>query len=273
MKRIIAWLAGISLALGVFLTVLNLLGLGYQPDRHPKTNGTHKEKAGIALNQPDAVFKDLYAVTKVQNKEDIKKVTTIFSSGVMHYWPEPGQRDENILYGWRENWVLALAANFEAFLLDAGILSDPKFGRLERFGYENIISKGVGFCSQVSLAVTDYLEDQGVHSYVWGLDGHVVSVVGPLADGQQYIVDADYGVYLPYSREEIEKSPDIIRSTYVNAGYTEPVVQKLVEFYGPKGNEKYSMGRLEVIFEAAKWGVPILMMLLGAVFLRFARRR
>ncbi|MCC9625664.1 hypothetical protein LPB41_28655 [Thalassospira sp. MA62] len=159
----------------------------------------------------------------------------------MHYWSEPGERDPAILYDWRENWFLAFAGRAESLAVDLGLVASPKFGRLERFDYHDIVAKGVGFCSQVSLAVTDYLQDMGVQSYVLGLNGHVVSVVGSLADGQEYIVDADYGVLVPYSRAEIEASPDLVRMSYLKAGYNDKLIDKLIGFYDRQGNGRYPM--------------------------------
>lgn len=263
MRRIIRVFAFLGTILGFCLFGLNLAGLDHAPSRHPSTVEATAQKAGIPLKAADEVIHQLEGNLLIESEQDVNQLMKVFSSGVMHYWPEPGETDAEILYDWRENWFLALTGRLEILMFDVGLMSAPKISRLERFDYRDIIAKGVGFCSQVSLAVTDYLQGKGVPSYVWGLDGHVVSVVGPLSDALEYVIDADYGVYLPYSRAEIEQSPELIRNIYLDAGYDSQLADKLVGYYGSEGNGRYPMARWEDVFLWIKWIVPVLMIVVA----------
>ena len=271
-KKFIRFLAIAGLVVGSGLSLLNLIGMYYLPDRHPDTVNTKRTKADIELRQPDEVLSELDGMPQVSSVQDMVRLTKIFSSGVMHYWPEPDEYDEYVLYGWQENWALAFAGRIELFFLSKGGARQPKIVRFERADYEDIVSKGVGFCSQVAQAVVDYLGEQGISAYVLNLEGHVVAVVGPLIDQQEYIVDADYGVLLPFGRKEAEGHPELIRKAYQDTGYSVDLSNMLAERYGPAGNTKYVMSRWEWLFKPVKWGVPIAMCVLGVGLLYRFRR-
>ena len=272
MKRITLYLSRIAVLVGVALTVLNLWSVWYEPDRHPKTINSHQDKAGIFLRDPDAVIEDLDAIDEIETEEDVALVTEAISSGILHYWPYPGNLDDDVLYSWQENWVLAGLGWAQLLWFDEDILPGVNFAMFERFDYEDAIYKGVGLCSQVSAAASDYFLEHDTPSYAVGLGGHVVSVVGPLKDNNTYIVDADYGVYLPYGIEEIEDDPFLIRSYYERAGYSSKQIDNLVEIYGPNGNSPYNMYKWGIVFTVVKWILPICVAAFGIFGIFWARR-
>ena len=60
-------------------------------------------------------------------------------------------------------------ANLEKIVFHNGGLKKIRFGRLERFDYSAALAKGVGFCSQQSLALVDILNENNVDAYMVGL--------------------------------------------------------------------------------------------------------
>ena len=267
--RAAAWL---GLLLGVCLLTLNFVSFIYLPDRHSKTLDTSRTKAGIALQPAEQVLAELAELSDVRDEGDIKRLTKLFSAGVMHYWPVDGNWDREILTDFREDWVTAAIERIELFRLESGQNIRTDYVRRERLDYENIVSKGVGICSQVALGVADFVQKNGEEAYVWGLDGHVVAVVGPLSDGKTYIVDGDYGVYLPLTPEEIENDPSLIASSYLAGGYRPNQIGVLIDIYGPEGNFEYGT-ELSWRVVALRWSVPIAMLLLSISLFWLTRSR
>jgi len=259
-------------SVGLMLLALNVASFFYLPERHSATSGETPTKAGIALLEPDVVLDNLLQISKLEDEQDIKLLTNLFASGVMHYWPDENSWDDEVLTDFRENWVTALIERIELELLERGVMQKPDYVRRERLDYRNIVAKGVGICSQVSLGVTDFARKLGINAYTWSLSGHVVSVIGPLADGQVYVVDGDYAVYLPLTPEEIVKQPDLIKSAYLKAGYSVEHADFLASIYGPEGNFEYGT-ELSWKVVALQWGVPIAILLISMLMLFVLRGR
>ena len=58
------------------------------------------------------------------------------------------------------------------------------------------------------------LQNNGLEAKIIGLSGHVVTTVR--ADGKWLILDADLGIVMPYSLEEVEQDRNIVESYYKN---------------------------------------------------------
>lgn len=272
-RKIVVGGAMVFLLAGIGLTVLNLSGLGYLPARHPETINTTEKKSDVALQSPQAVFQELQNFGSLRNGEDARKLTRIFASGIMHYAPGSKKWDDAFQYRWRENWVVALAQHGEKLLIDAGLVKKVRFGIFERYGYHAIISEGVGLCSQSALALYDYLRQKEIPSFILTLDGHVVVVAGPLADGKKYIMDADYAVSFQADEKAVENDPAMIEPAYIAAGYDAKEAARLAGIYGPKGNGIYKMMRIEWLVRGVKWVIPVVMILLGGAIMWFGLRR
>ncbi|MBX2832010.1 MAG: hypothetical protein KTR23_12860 [Rhodospirillales bacterium] len=272
MRNIFKTTAWGGLVAGLFLLALNILSFFYLPERHSSTVGETPTKAGIALRESDVVLDKLLQLTKLENEQDIEQLTKLFASGVMHYWPDENGWDNEVLTDFRENWVTALIERIELALLERGLVQKPDYVRRERLDYRNIVAKGVGICSQVSLGVTDFARKLGLNAFTWSLSGHVVSVIGPLADGQVYVVDGDYAVYLPLTPEEIVEQPKLIEPAYLDAGYSVDHAEFLASIYGPEGNFEYGT---EVSWKvvALQWGGALGILLTSMVMLFCLRVR
>ena len=265
--RFCAWL---SLLVAVILLALNVTSFFYLPERHSKTFDTSRDKAGIALQSSDDVLAKLSEFSQIRGEGDVKKLTELFAAGVMHYWPNPDALDREILTDFRENWVLAAIERLELYRLELGQNIRPDYVLRERLNYENIVAKGVGICSQVALGVADFVRKHGVPAYVWGLDGHVVAVIGPLEDSQTYIVDSDYGVYVPLRPSEIEGDPSLITPSYLSAGYDLSQIETLIDIYGPEGNFEYGT-ELSWKVVVLQWAVPIALIVVAIALFACSR--
>ena len=186
-----------------------------------------------------------------------EQATAIVASRVINYWPQPEDNNDPQIYrSWGENWILSLLAHGEALAVDFGWQGPRRFTRLERFELDRILQKGVGFCSQVSIALQEFLMSRGIESELAGLGGHVVLQVN-FSEGP-VIMDPDYNVILPGGITEIEASPELVGPYYARRGYSEQRAEWMVETYGRDGNAPYGT-RIALLVEflgVLKWAIP-----------------
>lgn len=257
--------------LAMALLVVNVVGLFVAPARHPLAIDSAEHKQGLQLISAREAGASLARLTPTDSADHLQQVTAIIASGLRHYWPEEGEYDPHTALRIHENWAVALLGWTERALVVAGILERYRFARLERLGYERILNKGVGFCSQASLALASYLTRVGLEARLIGLDGHVV--VASRAGEQDYLLDPDYNVVIRASLEQVEAAPSLAERAYLAAGYSPDLAAGLATIYGPAGN--YVGGpasyhprhaNLQLLLPLAKWGLPVIALLLLLIF-------
>lgn len=141
------------------------------------------------------------------------------------------------------------------------------------------LRRGYGVCSQAAFIVQDILGDQGDKVGIWDLKEHVV--VQTTAGSKSWILDADYGVVVPYGMKAIKKDPDIIRPYYAKY-YPGKTLDRLIHIYGRRDSEYYpehtfDSGSFKTIDKerlayALKWLIPIFGLAIGVFGLWRARR-
>jgi hypothetical protein len=82
-----------------------------------------------------------------------------------------------------------------------------------------ILGRGYGFCSQVSKLLYSILRDQGIDAVIYSSPFHTVVE----ADG--YILDADYGVFIPHALGWLQRDPKRIASYYAEYADSLPALQ------------------------------------------------
>ena len=262
--------------LAVALLVTNTVGLLVAPARHPLALEPIQHKQGLRLLPADEARTTLTALAPSHTGDFLTRSTEIVASGIRHYWPNEHEYDSHAALQFHENWLVAALGWGERLLFSAGALGEYRFARLERLGYDRILSKGVGFCSQVSRALASYLAEVGVDARLVGLDGHVV--VASRADGQEYLLDPDYNVVIRASLQEVENAPELAARAYTAAGYSAELAQQLATFYGADGNfvggvDTYHPRQrfLRRALDALKWGLPVVVIMLVLVARRSSR--
>ena len=71
----------------------------------------------------------------------------------------------------------------------------------------------MGLCSQHAIIVDGILKDKNIPSKIVRLTGHLV-VMAEVSSDENWILDSDYDVIVPYSLTEIEKDSTIIIPFY-----------------------------------------------------------
>lgn len=264
----------LTVAVGVSLLVLDVAGLLVTPARHPKAAQPRVHRVGLTLTDASETERRLEQSLTIHDPEErLKALTAAMAAGIVHHWPQRGRPDADVLFGFAENWIIAGQQRLELWLNGP---ADLNLALLERRDYRRILAKGVGFCSQVSMALADYLDRNGIAADIVGLQGHVAAAVE--LEGRSYILDSDYNVVLPFGLEHAAGHGEEVAGYYRAAGWREDQVAKVVAIYGqPKRRQvalaHYRAGDAGLIgrAEILKWAIPF--GLLGLALVPSPRRR
>lgn len=152
------------------------------------------------------------------------RLNGLVNQAMAHYWDRPDTEKFNIVLPAKENWLIWLDQ------------LDETDSRYEFKDPYKAVERGVGFCSQESLALYGFLKLAGIKAQEIKLSGHVV-VRAMVAPEKWLVLDPDYGVVIPRDMSEIEKNPEIISPFYRRAGFGQDEINRLKDVYGPDKNE------------------------------------
>ena len=253
---------------GLLLLGLNIAGL-FKTLRNPalQTEKTpYKDDVTLSLEEarkswdrrPDENEK-AYAV----------RATLLVNRVMAHYWKDEGIRKYHLRVPLWENYILWFA----------GLVKPDVYRKYEFRDYEKAMERGVGICSQQAMALKGLLMANGIKASLWDIAGHVV-VSAVFSDGSQWILDPDYGKYVPYSIRQIEEDPERVRASYagqddVYASWLKKhkTTDDLVKEYEKTGNHIYTMDpTFENFSYVAVWIIPFLLMF-PFLFMHFKGRR
>jgi len=242
--------------LGIVLLLINIFGL-LKSMRH--TDLYTEENTGrlndVTIKLEDAK-KQLVRKEGESDKDFALRVNDVVSKSMSHYFKNEGKKKYNLRVPLRENYILFIVNSFK------------KDNRYEFKNYKKGLERGVGLCSSHSIVVKGVLLDHGIEAHLWDIAGHVV-VRARVSEDEWYILDPDYGLYVPHDIAEIEADPEITRPSYAcladlyKPDYDDPyTTDKIVELYGKEGNHIYTYdARFENFSYIAIWVLPFLLML------------
>ncbi len=237
---------------------------------HPMHEAAAWGKPSVTRDDPAHVLMLLEALDPV-DADAITEANLLVSSAMTSYWPALGVRDATLDCGFLED----PAEWFRLRYLGGAEELVPGFTQhqtLERADWRMALRKGVGFCSQQSMVIAEYLKERGIDAKVHRLGGHVITVAHT-AEGD-ILLDPDYGVALRCSLAQAETDPERVRAEYRAAGFGAAQTDMVVEIYGVEGNAIYNTVHLKPA-ELRKSVVPssvffggIVLMLAGVFGLR-----
>lgn len=246
----------ILFGMGVLLLLINISGL-LKSMRHEDlyTEENTGRLNDVTVRLEDAK-KQLVRMDGESDKEFALRVNDVVSRSMSHYFKNEGKKKYNLRVPLRENYILFIANSFR------------EDNRYEFKNYKKGLERGVGLCSSHSIVVKGVLLDHGVEAHLWDIAGHVV-VRARVSENEWYILDPDYGLYVPYDIAEIEADPEITRASYEHMAdlykpeYDDPyTTDKVVELYGKEGNHIYTYDAgFENFSYIAIWILPLLFML------------
>ena len=244
--------------IGVFLITANFVGQISDLTKHPITEKviTHKNSIYYYHKNEWKVELAKYKNIKINDLEQINK---IFASSIYHFWNNDNF-DKNQIYSFNENWIIFLFSHFENFLHNHNFISKLYLSNLERLQWENIMKKGIGYCSQISIALNGYLRSHNVKSKILAYDGHIVVLVN-----NNTIMDADKNVFIEdFKIDNVETMK--IYNKYKNAGYSDNESNQMKEIYNTNFstfdiNEYYPKLFIFVgVTNFFKWLIPVILL-------------
>lgn len=242
---------------GLFLISVNFIGTQINLDKHPVTKDVIFHKNSINYLKENEWRNEL---TKYQNIRigHLSEINKIFASSIYHFW-ENDSFDRFQIYSVYENWIIFSLSYFEYFLFKNNIISKIYFSKLERLTWEKIMEKGIGYCSQISIALHGFLKSRNIDSKLLAFDGHVVVLVN-----NNIVMDADKNVIIrDFNVNNIP--PQIIQSHYKKAGYNNTESFQMEKIYRTKAqllNIKDYYPKLFLftfLMNILKWLIPILL--------------
>jgi len=180
------------------------------------------------------------------------------------------------------HWPVGPAPLRENYILNLLQYVAPSYKNYEYIDHERALERGYGICTQYSNALFDILEDEGFRRKVIQVPGHTL-VEATTRGGKIMTLDANYGVVMPFSWEEIAEEPSIVRPYYSglepatrpNAELSNREVADLIErvlsedpisILADRATPRTSI--IEPIAYFLKWALPIGLLLLALVLHR-----
>lgn len=259
------------LALGAALLLLNLGGLAI-PMRAQMIDGY----VDFAGGETWIASSTLARLSKLKSKssdlaaEDIaREATELIHHGIAHVAPEDVDKHGFAHFGMSvpitENWVLYLLR----------FVKPDTYRDYEFCSYRKAVERGTGRCGQQALALVSFLSEAGVPTGFVALGGHAIATA-EVRPGSWYLLDPDFGAVIPHdidwAASNTEKLlqyywSDAARERSIHQAYQPP---NEIRIGGPEA--RYARAcNIERWAYAAKWAVPVLLLLAGLSCLTFNR--
>ncbi len=208
----------ITFALGISLLTINIIGL-LTPLRN---DDIYNQKTGF---QEDITLSEKEALTIINQPEEktedyIIKANDVVNKSLLHYWEDDKAKKYNIILPLSENWILYFLTHL--FFRESAL-------KYKFCNHKKTIQRGVGVCSQASIALADILNRKKIKTNIISWPEHTVTEV-EVKPGEWWIADPDYGIIIRHSISEIEKNPSLI-IPYYSAKYPANICRKLEEIF------------------------------------------
>ncbi|MBR9910176.1 MAG: hypothetical protein GYB33_07475 [Gammaproteobacteria bacterium] len=264
----------LSLVIALFLLGLNITGL-IVPLRSPEISSDY---ADFARGNTPTYKESIAQLEQLSNRAEptlafFTEATRVFHYGIAHI--PPGDIDIKGLAHYRMQ-----VPAWENYILYALSYIDPKtFMDYEFCSYFKALKRATGRCGQQSMALADYLDEQGITTGYVSLGGHALAAA-QTGDGDWVILDPDYGGVIPFDLKTAEANPESVIPYYWNPT---PVVNNgLYKLFAPEHNEfrqappesrQPTTCLMEKFAYIAKWLIPLALLAFAGLLAILARRK
>jgi hypothetical protein len=260
----------ITFLVGSFLLMVNFYGL----NRNIRVDDFSDQYLRFTQDQPanfDATMLELIRHKDESEIQYASRITSVVARGISHIeWLDfPAQQFNQLIPIW-ENYFLYFMGVF------SGI---PEYERYHYANYYRSLERGIGLCGDASMVISQLLNQQKIDNKILTFPGHVV-VVASFDKGEQYILDADFGVVVPFSLDEIAVKSTEIGQLYQDAGYPISDFKFFKSMYQQdfkvwNGVQHFITKKyyFEILVYWLKWPLPITMMLFSLVCLVKIKRK
>jgi hypothetical protein len=254
----------VILIIGFSLTMINIFGI--TQDVRPKITNVEllrfKNDVELTYEQSQKLLN-----WKPSDNEAMfaDRVNHVVSKSLAHIeWDKFDARKYNQLIPIWENYFLYFMGAY------SGI---PEFERYHFTDYKRSLYRGVGICGDASMIMSEVLNKNNINNKIITFPGHVI--LSAQINGKEQMYDPDFGVSLPYSKNEINTKPSLIIQHYKEKGYSDKEINNLVRRYGGKYQEwrgvqhfmtnKYYFEKFAYLM---KWPAPLMLIGIAILFLK-----
>tara|TARA_B100000780_G_C21108595_1_gene447828 strand:+ start:1209 stop:2045 length:837 start_codon:yes stop_codon:yes gene_type:complete len=139
----------------------------------------------------------------------------------------------------------------------------PEYKKYHFGNYKRSLERGIGICGDASMVMNQILEKEGIESQIVSFPGHVI-LEARLSNGDKILSDADFGVIMPFSVEELNKAPNLAMDYYKSVGFSDREIGGLVRSYA-LDSEKWNGVKhfitkkyyFEYLAYFLKWALPV----------------
>jgi hypothetical protein len=189
-----------------------------------------------------------------------ERLAASVSTSIMHWWPEDDPA--------------ASRYTRVTFLSDYALWTMSKFarwGNLQNYEFMSpgpALKRGFGFCSQKSMIVFSVLLDNGFRPVLMNNKDHT------LIEVNETVIDPDYGVFIPYSLDDIQERVYLVPFYYQNFPSEQQLLNKVfAEGFVPHSETEYleDVLKFERSVQYLKWQIPIGLIILSALLVLASR--
>jgi len=254
----------ILLAVGILLLCINIFGL-FKTMRNPEVYSEEKNIRNrindISIKYPE-ILEMLKRKPNESNIDFAVRINKVVNDGFIHYWKTAGIDKYHERVPVWENYLLYAAS----------YINPEKYRMYEFSNYRKNLERGVGLCSTHSTIVKGVLLENGIKAELLDVGGHHVVVRAELNDTATYMLDPDYGIFVPHDTAAITANPELVREPYKNMAelyYPDAVdpytTDILVKIFGDRKHVYSVENWFETFSYWAIWIIPFLLMLPFAI--------
>ncbi len=250
---------------GIGLTSINLYGLTQQL----RPSYIFEDELRFPNDQASSYDVTLAYLQKKNNENDLSyaiRATKVVAKGLAHiHWLDYEPSHFNQLVPIWENYFL--------YFVGRGF-DIPEFQRYHFTDYKRSLQRGIGVCGDASMVLSQVLSLNNIENKIISFPGHVVVKI--IIGDDAFVLDADFGVVLPFLPSELKSNPKELEKQYMNEGYTLGDVVALnyayqASFQSWNGVQHFVTNKyyFEKISYMLKWPFPLFLILwFGYLFVR-----
>lgn len=245
---------------GVLLLAINVVGF-FKTMRNPALYDLEhiikNRKNDVTIHYPD-IKKQLVRKENESEKDFAVRINKVVNDGFAHYWKSEGIDKFNMRVPVWENYLLYAAS----------YIDPKKYERYEFTNYKKNLERGTGLCSSHSTVVKGVLLENGIKAELLDVGGRHVVVRAEFADKSGYMLDPDFGYFVPYDTAAISANPELVREPYSTMSslyYTEAkepyTTDLIVDIFGKRKYVYAVENWFEGFSYLAIWIIPVLLVL------------
>jgi len=263
-------LSVLSLSLGFLLICINIFGLF----KEIRPSVFFEDDMRFQFDGPKPYIETLKKTTKLSHESSdsyADRLTSVIADGLGHInWDDVDPTKYHQLIPVWENYILYIMGKI------SGI---PEYERYHYADYERSLERGIGICGDASMIMSQILNKNKIKNQIISYDGHVI-VEAKTNSNKAYIYDADFGVVINHSVDEIKQNPNLIELPYSNKSYTKKDIESLKKAYSGRlarwdGVEHFITKKyyFEYLAYLLKWLLPIILIFLPISYRFYSRNK